>query len=235
MVALFLCILALWWVSGYDGQVCSVLCGNVSRSHDPFWTPLFGSVAWPDGSCDKGRCCSVLSVHSGFPLGLRVLCWWSCSSCVLVFLQEEEAACAAAIEGVHVSHLLLASLALAYVGMNAKTIWHAAAAMAAKGDRNVPETVFAIVDNCHVFVSRWTTLELQSYALGAVVSWICDVGFVLGKEPWSVPGKCKKHSSALCKEKGYDSLLQASTQALTPLDPDDFIKIKGWGWAQHRR
>ena len=78
------------------------------------------------------------------------------------------------------SELLLTLAALAYVGINVKMMWHAAAAKAAApGDWNVPETLFATVDNCHVFVSRWTILELPSYALGAVISWICDVGLAL--------------------------------------------------------
>ena len=29
------------------------------------------------------------------------------------------------------------------------------------------------------------------------------------------------------QRKGYDSLLQTSTQALTPVDPGDFVKMKG--------
>ena len=131
------------------------------------------------------------------------------------------------IAGVLVSELFLTPAALASVGINVKMIWHAAAAMtAAPGDWNVPETLFAIVDNSHVFVSRWTILELPCCAFGAVVYWICDVGLAL--EPLSVPGECKKQSSAFSKEKGYDSVLQASTQALTPVDPGDFVKIKGW-------
>ena len=34
---------------------------------------------------------------------------------------------------------------------------------AAKGDRYVLESLFAIDDNCHVFVFRWTILGLESY------------------------------------------------------------------------
>ena len=100
---------------------------------------------------------------------------------------QAAAACAAAIEGVHVSEFLSASAALALVGMLATIIWNAAAAKAAaSSDGYVHESLFAIVDICHVFVSRWTILDLESYALGAVVSWICDDGLALGKEPWSV-------------------------------------------------
>ena len=83
------------------------------------------------------------------------------------------------------------------------------------------EFLFAIFGDCHVLAFCWT----PSRALGAVVFWICDIGAALA---WSVPGSCKKQSGAFSKGKGYDSLLQASTQALTPVDPDDFITIKGW-------
>ena len=131
------------------------------------------------------------------------------------------------IAGGLVSDLLLTSAALACVGIKMKMMWHAAAALAAAfsersnaalaaappGDLHVPEILFAIVGNCHVFAFCWTILDWPSRALGAVVSWICDIGVAL---EWSVPGACKKQSSAYSKEKGYDSLLQASTQVLTP-------------------
>ena len=102
----------------------------------------------------------------------------------------------------------------ANVGINVKMLLHATAALAAApGDLHVPETLFAIVGNCHVFAFCWTILDWPYRALGAVVSWICDIGAAL---QWSVPGACKKPSSAFSKEKGYDSLPQASTQVLTP-------------------
>ena len=103
---------------------------------------------------------------------------------------------------------------------------HAAAALAAApGDLHVPEILFAPVGPCHVFAFFWRILDWPSRALGAVVSWTCDIGVAL---EWSVPGACKKQSSTFSKEKGYDSLLQASTQALTRVDPGDFVTIKGW-------
>ena len=127
---------------------------------------------------------------------------------------QAAATCAGAIEGVHVSEFPSPPAALALVGMHSKTIWHAAAAMSvAKGDRYVPESLFAIVDN-------WPRVRVSldnsgiGILLGPVVSWICDVGRAPGKELWSVSGECKKQSSPLSKEKGSDgSLLQASTQA----------------------
>ena len=121
--------------------------------------------------------------------------------------------------------ILLTPAALACVGINMKMMWHAAAALAAApGDLHVPETLFASVGNCHVFAFRSTILDWPSRSLGAVVSWICDIAAL----EWSVPGACEKQSSAFSKGKGYDSLFQASTQALTPVDPGDFVKIKGW-------
>ena len=87
------------------------------------------------------------------------------------------------------------------------------------------EFLFAIVGPCHVFAFSWTILDWPSRDLGAVVFWICDIGAALA---WSAPSSCKKQSGALSKEKGYDSLLQASTQALTPVDPVHFVTMKGW-------
>ena len=96
---------------------------------------------------------------------------------------------------------------------------HAAAALAvASGDLHVPEFLFALA-------FCWTILDWPSRALGAVVFWICDIGAALA---WSVPSSCKKQSGAFSNEKGYDSPLQASTQALTPVDPGEFVTIKGW-------
>ena len=73
---------------------------------------------------------------------------------------QAAATCAGAM---HVSEFTSSLAAHALVGMHSKTIRHAAAAMsAAKGDRYVLESLFAIVDNCHVFVSRSTILGLES-------------------------------------------------------------------------
>ena len=128
--------------------------------------------------------------------------------------------------GVLVSLLLMTPAAFAFVGISVKMLWHAAAALAAApGDLHVSEFLFAVVGLCHVLAFCWNNLHWQSCALGAVVFWICDIGAALA---WSLPGSCKKHSGAFSKEKGYDSLLQASTQALTPVDPGDFVTIKGW-------
>ena len=103
------------------------------------------------------------------------------------------------IAGVLVSVLQTTPTAIAFVGINVKMILHAAAAL----DLHVPEIVFAIVGNCHVFAFCWTILDWSCRALGALVSWICDIGVAL---EWSVPGACKKQSSTFSKEKGYDSL-----------------------------
>ena len=136
---------------------------------------------------------------------------------------QAAAACAAALEGVQaaakaavnsegyvqdslfviagglVSDLLLTSAAFAFVGINVKMLLHAAAALApAPGDLHVPEILSAIVGPCHVFAFFLRILDWPSRALGAVVSWICDIGVAL---EWSVPGACKKQSSTFSKEK----------------------------------
>ena len=112
------------------------------------------------------------------------------------------------------------------MGINVKMLMHAvAASAAASGDLHVSEVLFAIVGLCHVLVICWNILDWPSCAFGALVFWKCDCQDALAR---FAPGSCKKQSDTFSKVKGYESLPQASTQALTPDDPGDLVKFKGW-------
>ena len=122
---------------------------------------------------------------------------------------------------------LLIKLAAAFVGISVKMFMRAVAAPAAAwGVLHVSEVLFAIAGLCHVIVICWNMtglchmigicwniLDWPCCALGVLMLWKCDCQDALAR---FAPGSCKKQSDTFSKVKGSDSLLQASTQALTP-------------------
>ena len=113
--------------------------------------------------------------------------------------------------------LFLLKPAAAFVGLTRKIFMRAVAAPAAAWTLlHVFGVPFAMAGLCHVIGICWNILDLMH--------WKCVCQEDLAR---FAQGSCKKQSYTLSKVQSSDSLLQASTQALTLEDDGDLVTFKG--------
>ena len=128
-------------------------------------------------------------------------------------------------------HSFLFKSAAAFDGLCVKIFKHAVAASAAAWTLlHVFGVQFAVAGLCHVFVSCW---EMAGCCHEIGIFWnildllrwkrVCQEDLAQ-----SAPGLSKKQSYTLSKDQSSVSVLQASTQALTPEDDGDLVTFKGW-------
>ena len=126
--------------------------------------------------------------------------------------------------------LSLLEPAAAFVGLTVKIFMRAVAPAAAWTLLHVFGVPFAIAGLCHVFV---ICLDMagRCHVIGICwnildwMHWKCVCQEDLAR---FASGSFKKQSYTLSKDQSSDSVLQASTQALTLEDDGDLVTFKGW-------